>query len=290
MTNNNLTIGFIGLGEMGGPIAHNLLRAGYPLIGFDLDVVRLTNVVTAGAVAGKDIADVVAQSDVIATSLPSSEAFIQVAEKELLPHVRPGQIVIDFGTVTPPETRRLAAQFAERNVDLLDVPLSGGGGGAQRAELYMFVGGKEATVDRCRPILETVGGPDRITYCGPAGAGQAVKGVNQLMMGLVNAAYLEAISFGVNEGVDINVIAQAIGNEGRWRVDFHRTASQIANGEGLNIGVKFRELPYFLQAADEAGFDLPLTQVLRAYCEQGERVTIDDHREAPSYWHELINR
>ena len=138
-----------------------------------------------------------------------------------------------------------------------------------------------------RPLLETVGGPERLTYCGPAGSGQVVKGVNQLMMGIVNAAYLEAIAFGVNEGVDAGVIRQAIGNEGRWRVDFNATAAQIEAGNGVNVGVKFRELPYFLQAASEAGYDLPITAAVRAYCDQGERVAVDDHREAPSYWHEL---
>lgn len=113
---------------------------------------------------------------------------------------------------------------------------------------------------------------------------------HQLMMGLVDAAYLEAISFGVNSGVDIGVIQQAIGNEGRWRVDFHSTAQRIADGKGNNVGVKFRELPYFLQAATASGFPLPIAQAVYATCDRGERVVIDDHRDAPSYWHELTQR
>jgi 2-hydroxy-3-oxopropionate reductase len=290
MTQTLPCIGFIGLGEMGGPMARNLLRAGYPLIGFDLDPERMARVVAAGATAGVDIADVIARCQVIATSLPSSDAFVEVAECEILPHVRAGQVVIDFGTVTPPETRRLAAIFAERAVHLIDAPVSGGGSGAERGQLYIFVGGDREIVARSRPILEVVGGPEHVTYCGPAGSGQVVKGVNQLMMGLVDAAYLEAISFGVNSGVDINIIKQAIGYEGRWRVDFQRTAQRIADGNGENVGVKFRELPYFLHAAAEAGFSLPITQAVRATCDQGERIVIDDHREAPSYWHELTKR
>lgn len=281
------TIGFIGLGEMGGPMARNLLKAGYPLIGYDLDPARLQAAAAAGMRPGAGVADVVAQCDIIATSLPSSAAFVAVAEEEILPSVRSGQIAIDFGTVTPPETRRLAACFAEQGVDLIDAPVSGGGAGAERAQLYMFVGGKAETVDRCMPIFQTVGGPDRITYCGPAGSGQVVKGVNQLMMGLVDAAYLEAISFGVNSGVDIDIIAKAIGSEGRWRADFNRTARRIAEGQGNHVGVKFRELPYFLQAAEAGGFALPITRTVREFCDKGERVVIDDHREAPSYWHEL---
>ena len=284
------TIGFIGLGEMGGPMARNVLAAGYRVVGFDLDAARLADVVAAGATAGVSVPDVVQRCDIIATSLPSSSAWVQLAEQELLPHVRTGQIVIDFGTVTPPETRRLAARFAERGVDLLDVPLSGGGAGAQQARLYMFVGGKRATVERCLPLLHTIGGAERLTYCGEAGCGQVVKGVNQLMMGIVEAAYLEAISFGVNSGVDIETIQRAIGSEGRWRTDFHRVAQRIMDGEGNNVGVKFRELPYFLEAAEAAGFELPITNAVRQFCEKGERIVIDDHRPAPSYWHELTQQ
>lgn len=287
MTSALPTIGFIGLGEMGGPMVRNLLQAGYPVLGFDLDAQRLATAVAAGAIAGADVVDLVRQSHVIATSLPSSQAFVAVAEQEILPHVAAGQTVIDFGTVTPPQTRRLAERFADQGVDLLDVPVSGGPGGVKARQLYMFAGGVQATVDRCLPILEAVGGPQRITYCGPAGSGQVVKGVNQLMMGLVDAAHLEAIAFGVNSGVGVDVIAQAIGNEGRWRADFQRTAQRIAQRAGKNVGVKFRELPYFLQAAAEAGFPLPITQTVRDFCDKGERVVIDDHREAPSYWHEL---
>ncbi len=284
------TIGFIGLGEMGGPMARNLLRAGYPLIGYDQDAERLAHVVDAGAEAGAGVADVVQRCDVIATSLPSSTSWVTLVEDEALPYVRRGQILIDFGTVTPPEVRRLAACLAERGVDLLDVPVSGGGRGAELGRLYMFVGGEAATVERCLPILHAVGGADRLTYCGPAGSGQVVKGVNQLMMGLVEAACLEAISFGVNSGVDAQIIQQAIGHEGRYRADFHHTAQRIVGSGGENVGVKFRELPYFIDAAQEGGFDLPIAATVYSYCDKGERVAFDDHRPAPSYWHELTSR
>jgi 3-hydroxyisobutyrate dehydrogenase-like beta-hydroxyacid dehydrogenase len=272
---------------MGGPMALNLMKAGYDVIGLDLDSERQSVVVDAGATGANDVADVVRSSDVVATSLPSSSSFVTVAEAEILPVIGAGQIVIDFGTVSPPETRRLAARFAEEGAVLLDVPVSGGSIGAQWATLLMFAGGDEATVERCRPILEAVGGSETLTYCGPSGAGQAVKGVNQLMMGLGNAAYLESIAFGVNEGVDASVIERAIGHQGRWRGDFNATAKLIVEGEGNSVEVKFRELPYFLHAAEMSGYELPLTRALRAFTEDGERVTVDDHREAPAFWHEL---
>lgn len=288
MSQPNLpTLGFIGLGAMGAHMTASLLRAGYPVVAYDLDAARLDEAVAAGAQRAVEVAELVARVDVIATSLPSSDAFVRVAEAELLPHVRAGQTIIDFGTVTPPETRRLAALFAARNVALIDAPVSGGPGGAQAAQLYMFVGGAPDAVERCRPILETVGGSQRLTYCGEAGSGQVVKGVNQLMMGLVDAAILEAISFGVNAGVDAEVIAQALGSEGRWRRDFHAIAGRVAQGNGTGVGVKFRELPYFLNEAAANGSQLPITATVHAFCDAGERVVTDDNRPAPSYWHQL---
>ncbi len=279
-------LGFIGLGAMGGPMARNLLAAGYEVLGFDLDDKKITACV--GVRAAVSVADVVARADVVMTSLPSSEAYVQLADEALVPNAREGQIFVEFGTTTPPQLRRLATAFAERGAELLDAPVSGGSGGAERGMLYIFVGGDEATVERCRPLLQIVGDPDKTTYCGPCGAGQVVKGVNQLMMGLGNAAYLEAVAFGVRGGVEADVIQRALGNEGRWRHDLHTIARAAAEGQAEEQSVKFRELPYFLSEAQDACFALPLTQVLYAFCDKGERVARDDKRDAPSYWHELM--
>ncbi len=287
MTEPQPTIGFIGLGAMGEPMVRNLLAAGHEVYGFDLNQERLDAAVRAGAKSAKNIADLVAKAPIIIASLPSSQAFVTVAETELLPHVRAGQTIIDVGTTAIPQTRRLAEAFAARGVDFIDAPLSGGPGGVERKQLYIFIGGERQVVDRHMPLFITIGGPDRITYCGPVGAGQAVKGVNQLMMGLGNAAYLEAISFGVNAGVDAAVIQQALGNTGRWRVDLHSTAGQIVDGRGEEVGVKFRELPYFVEAAAALGFPLPLTEHLYNVCDEGERIVVDDNRPAPSFWYEL---
>lgn len=280
-------LGFIGLGAMGGAMTANLARAGYTVHAYDLDAECLAAAQDAGAQPAAAISRLIAAAQIILTSLPSSDAFVQVAEKELLPHVQAGQTIIDVGTVTPPETRRLATAFAQKGVALIDAPVSGGPGGAQDARLYMFVGGAPEAVETVRPILETIAGNERMTYCGAAGCGQVVKGVNQLMMGLVEAAHLEAIAFGVNAGVAPEIIAQAIGNEGRLRAGFNHTAQRVAQAAGNQVGVKFRELPYFLNEAQHATFPLPLTAVLHAFCDGGPRIVVDDNRPAPSFWHEL---
>lgn len=290
MTKTLPTVGFIGLGAMGGAMARNLLAAGFPLTGYDLKAELTAAIAGAGGQIAASVGELVDRCDLICTSLPSSQAWVTVAETEILPQARTGQTVVDFGTVTPPETRRLASLFAKKDVALLDAPVSGGPGGAERADLYCFVGGDPTAVEEMRPLLQTVAGAEKITYCGSSGSGQVVKGVNQLMMGLADAAYLEALSFGVNHGVDAAILEQALGTSGRWRADLNRTARRIVAGEGENVGVKFRELPYFLRAAAEAGFDLPLTERLHAFCDAGERVVIDDNRPAPSFWRELTGR
>ncbi len=283
-------IGFIGVGAMGGPMARHLLQAGYPVCVCDTSEERVAACVEAGASRAEFVDDVVRQSDIVCTSLPSSETFVTLAERVLLPGARPGQLFIDFGTVIPTETQRLARAFAEHGAALIDAPVSGGPGGAEKARLLMFVGGDAAAVERCRPVLETVGGAERLTCCGPSGMGQVVKGVNQLAMGLGAAAYLEAVAFGVRAGADAETIGRALGGPEPWRSIVIRTAEAAASGKAEQMGVKFRELPYYLQAAHDLGFSLPITDTIYGFCDAGERMVTDDNRPAPSFWHELMDK
>lgn len=285
---SSTTLGLIGLGAMGRPIAANLVRAGHRVLGHDLSAERLSAAAAEGVELAASAEALVDAAEVVLTSLPSSDAFVRCVEDLLLPRIRADQLVVDLGTVTPPETRRLAAAFRAKGADLVDAPLSGGPRGAERGDLHVFVGGENEPVRRAWPLLEVIGG--RITHCGPPGAGQVVKGVNQLAMGLGAAAYVEAVAFGVLGGVDPAVVARAIGGEGDFRGPLGRIAERIARGEGEGIGVKFRELPYFLREAAEAGFELPLTETLHRFCEPGERVVVDDNRPAPSFLHELLRQ
>jgi 3-hydroxyisobutyrate dehydrogenase-like beta-hydroxyacid dehydrogenase len=284
-------IGFIGLGAMGGNMAKQLLGAGYELIGFDINPERLAACVSVGATAAENADSVVKQSRVVLTSLRSSAIFVEVAKKHLLPNAREGQTFIDLGTTTAPETRRLAAAFSDRSATLIDAPVSGGPQGAATGTLRIFVGGDEKAVARCRPILETLGEPKRVVHCGPSGAGQVVKGANQLAMGLGVAAYLEAIAFGVRAGVDPEAIDQAVGNDEGWRGHFSGVARQIINGNGGNMVVKFPELPYFLEEARMQGFEIPLTQALYDFLKVSKHEFFDNmNRPSRSFWLELMSR
>lgn len=285
-----MNLALIGAGEMGGPIARNLLAAGYSLSVCDIDPERLQAAVALGAKPLKSAADAAKAGDTVLTSLPSSESFVETADRDLVPNARDGQIFIDLGTNVPAETRRLAEAFRKRGAFLLDVPVSGGPYGAERAELYMFAGGEEEAFRKTMPLLEKIGKPGRIVYCGKSGMGHVAKGVNQLAMGLGTAAFIEAMAFAARSGLDPVLAHRAVGDsESResWRCHFEGIAGAIAAEKGESLGVKFRELPYFLREARESGFVLPLTETLFRVCDAGERVVIDDHRPAPSFWRQL---
>ncbi len=288
MKSQHPKIGFIGLGNMGSRMAKNLINAGYSLIGYDIDKTKCAEATTIGAVMANDSAQVVKETDVIMTSLRSSDVFFNVAEMSFLPNATEGKIFIDLGTSEIQKTRELAKALYERGSTLIDAPVSGGPHGSETGTLRIFVGGDAAVVEKCRPILEVLGDPKHVVYCGPIGSGQIVKGVNQLAMGLGAAAYMEAMAFGVCAGVDPMAIRNAVGMGNGWRGEFDKIAKRIIDGTGKTLVVKFPELPYFLAAAETSGFEIPLTEALYEFCKQGNYEMLDNmNRPSRSFWHEL---
>ena len=287
MSSPQPAIGFIGLGLMGGPMARNLIRAGYNLSVYDLDQEKIA--ACPGAQAMQDGVQSVANADIVMTSVPSFEVAETLAT-ELLPHARPGQIFIELSTMTPSQAVNVAATYAQRDIVRLDVPVSGGPRGAEAAQLRMFVGGDEDTARQCWPIFEVLGDPERIVYCGPAGHGQAVKLVNQLTMGLSNAIYLETIGYAVQKGIDIDVLVKGIGGDGAWRQQFNQIAQRIQAGRAIDTDVKFVQLEQFTDDARHDGYTMPLARSLYEFCVGGEYITTEEIYPAPSFWHELHAR
>ena len=289
MTSQKLRIiGFIGLGNMGGRMAKNLHNAGYPLIGYDIDAAKCEALAAISATPGKNTTEVVRNSDVILTSLRSSDVFCSVAEQHFIPNAREGHVFIDLGTTEVEKTRDIATALDAKGATLIDAPVSGGPHGSETGTLRIFIGGDAAVVEKCRPILEVLGEPKYVVYCGPSGSGQIVKGVNQLAMGLGAAAYMEAMAFGVCAGVDPTAIREAVGMGDGWRGQFDGIAKRIIDGDGKNLVVKYPELPYFLAAAEAAGFEIPLTEALYEFCKKGNYEMFDNmNRSSRSFWHEL---
>ena len=214
--------------------------------------------------------------------------FVKVAE-EILPDLKDGKILIDAGTTEVPETRRLAQQIRAQGADLVDAPVSGGGRGADAGTLAVMVGGAPETVAQCRPILDTIG--DNIGHLGDVGAGQLGKAVNQIAMGVAQAAFLEAAFIGVRDGLDPQALWDTLSTAGAARTSFEQAVKQIIDNRAASQDCKLRELPYFIAQAKAAGINLPLTEALYHFSSQGENRTQDPLGiPTPSFWYELNHR
>ncbi len=275
---------------MGGPMARHIASVASPLSVYDRAPVALAAAVANGATAAESVAELVSRSDVVCTSLPDFTVFVEVAQTELLPAAREGQLFIDFGTTTASETVRLAHAFAERGARLVDAPVSGGGGGAVAGTLRVFAGGRAEDVEAVRPILEAVGDPQRVVYCGSSGQGQAMKVVNQLGMGLVHAAVLEAASFGRRAGLDLEAMERAIGGDGGFRGLFSTVLAKMADGAGDDVGIKYGQLGAFSEEAGLMDHRLPIADALLEFCRDAELLTVEAGRPSPSFWRELCGR
>lgn len=204
------TVGFIGLGRMGLPMAQNLLRAGFPLVVHNRSRGNVDVMSSHGAVASSSPSEVTGLSDVVLTCLPDVPAVEQVffGESGVLTATRPGQILVDHSTVGPSTSQQIAVQASERRVQFLDAPISGGVERAADATLTIMVGGDRQAYATALSVLEIMA--DKVSYVGPSGAGSVVKLVNQLMVGIHSLAAAEALVLGVKGGADPDMLVEII--------------------------------------------------------------------------------
>jgi 3-hydroxyisobutyrate dehydrogenase len=195
-------IGFIGLGNMGLPMARNLLRAGHRLTVFDLVDAAREEAVTAGAKAAGSAGEAAAGAQVVLTMLPEGRHVREVylGEDGVIARSRPDALLIDCSTIDVASARAVAAAAGARGLEMLDAPVSGGVAGAEGATLTFMVGGSEAGVARARPILEQMG--KAVVHAGPSGNGQAAKICNNLILGISMIAVSEAFALGKRLGLE----------------------------------------------------------------------------------------
>jgi len=206
------TVGFIGLGLMGKPMALNLLKRGFPLVAHSRSAPPVDELVRAGARRADSPADVARQCTRIITMVPDSADVEQVLEggRGVFETIRPGTILIDMSTISPVVTRRLAASARAKSATLLDAPVSGGEIGAINASLSIMVGGDEGAFAEVAPILRAMGNPERIVRIGDSGAGQLCKVCNQMVIGGTLAVVSEAIALARKAGVDPAKVREAL--------------------------------------------------------------------------------
>ncbi len=204
------SIGFIGIGNMGLPMLANLLKAGYPVTGFDVRPEAVAAAVGRGAVAAGSAAEVAARVDVVITMLPNSpdvEA-AYLGPKGVLEGARPGLVCIDMSTIDPAVTRRVGERLAAAGVRLLDAPVSGAVPRAVEGTLTIMVGGEAGLAEAMRPVLAAMG--RNVIHVGPLGAGEVAKICNNLIAGVSMIAVAEAFTLGMRAGVDPRVLHDVI--------------------------------------------------------------------------------
>lgn len=270
-------IGFIGLGIMGKPMAKNLIKAGYYLTVYDIVGENMEEVVTEGATGASSSKEVAANSDKIITMLPDSADSDKaiLGPGGVLEGARSGSVVIDMSSIAPLVSQKIAAQCAQKGVEMLDAPVSGGEPGAINATLAIMVGGKQEVFDESYDLLKTMGG--NVVLTGDVGAGGVTKLANQIIVAINIEGLSEAMVLAQRAGVDPEKVFNAI------RGGLAGSAVMEAKGpmmldRNFNAGFRMRlhqkDLRNVLQTAQELNIPLPVTaqvqQMIGALINDGE--------------------
>jgi 3-hydroxyisobutyrate dehydrogenase len=197
-----MRIGFIGLGNMGGPMAQNLLKAGHEVIGFDVAKAALDALAKGGGREAPTAAAAANGAEIVLTMLPAGPQVREVymGAGGVLAAARPGALLIDSSTIDVESARAVAAAAGERGFDMLDAPVSGGVGGASAGTLTFMVGGSEKGFARAEPVLKAMG--KTIVHAGPSGTGQAAKICNNMILGISMIAVCEGFALAEKLGLD----------------------------------------------------------------------------------------
>ena len=256
-------IGFIGLGIMGKPMSKNLLKAGYPLVVYDIVAETVDEVVKAGAEKGTSPKDVAAKADAIITMLPNSPHVKEVVlgKNGIIETMRPGSILIDMSSIAPLVSREVAAALAAKKIRMLDAPVSGGEPKAIDATLSIMVGGNRVDFDEYLPILKTMGAS--VVLCGEIGAGNVTKLANQIVVAANIAAVSEALVLATKAGVNPDLVFQAIrgGLAGSTVMDAKSPMMLDRNFKpGFRINLHIKDLNNVLDTAKGISAPTPLTE------------------------------
>ncbi len=203
------TIGFIGLGIMGAPMAGHLMNAGHKIICYDVVPAAVERLVAQGAEAGTSPADVASKVEIVISMVPDSPDVekVYLGENGVLAGAKPGTLLADMSSISPVVAKKVAAAAAEKGCPMLDAPVSGGERGAKEAKLSIMVGGDPKVFEQMAPIFEVMGKP---TLCGASGAGQTVKACNQIQVAMNFIGLAEALVLGAKAGVDPEIIIKVL--------------------------------------------------------------------------------
>ena len=259
------TVGFIGLGIMGRPMAKNLMEAGYDLVVYNRSPEKAEELAGEGATAAGSPREVAEACDVVVTMLPDSPQVEEVLAGEggVFEGVREGALIVDMSTISPVVTEGLATKAKERGASLLDAPVSGGDVGAVEGTLSIMVGGDEGDFERARPLFEVMG--KTVTHVGPTGAGQVTKAANQIVVALTIEAVSEALVLGSAGGVApekiLDVLGGGLAGNKVMEVKREKFLSHTFD-PGFRSELHHKDLGIALAAGREYGVALPVTAIV----------------------------
>ncbi len=252
------TVGFIGLGNMGGRMARCLVARDRRVIGYDA---RAGSAADCGADPAESVTAVVEQTDVILLSLPHSRIVEAVVEGPdgILGNARPGQIVIDLSTSEPASTRRLARRLAEQGVTLLDAGISGGAAAAAKGALTLMVGGPAETLDSVTPVLDAFS--SKVFHCGPVGAGHTAKLLNNFLNAISLSATAEVMVAGKKAGLDLAVLLEVFNSSSGVNFATLNRFPSIIRGDylegGLTNALMMKDVLAYVDLTTELGVASP---------------------------------
>jgi len=271
-----LTIGYIGLGIMGKPMAHNILKSGFSVVVHNRSRAAVKELVAEGAKEAYSAAEVADQVDVVMTNLPDSPdvEMVVLGKEGIIESAHQGLIFVDNSTIKPATSRMIAERLGEKGVSCLDAPVSGGDIGAQKGTLAIMVGGPLAAYQRVLPIFQAIG--KTITHVGGVGAGQIAKAANQIMVAAQMVAMGELLIFARKAGAEPEKVIQAIqgGAAQCWTLD--NKPARLFKGirdPGFKAYMQAKDLGIVLETARQYGIPLPAaaihSQLFTAMLEMG---------------------
>ena len=259
-------IGFVGLGNMGGPMARNLVAAGHELKVFDLQAQLVAGV--KGAHGAEDAAACAVDVDVFVSMLPAGRHVEQLylGDGGVLAAAGTNTLLVDCSTIDPGTARKVAAAAAERGLTLLDAPVSGGTAGAEAGTLTFIVGGPADGLERARPLLEVMG--RNVFHAGDSGAGQIAKICNNMLLAVLMAGTAEALALGVNNGLDPAVLSEIMkqSSGGNWALNVYNPYPGVMDGVpasrgyqgGFLVDLMNKDLGLALETAEASASAVPL--------------------------------
>jgi 2-hydroxy-3-oxopropionate reductase len=259
------TVGFIGLGIMGGPMAANLVKAGFDVIGYNRGPEPTRRLVEQGGRGADSLAEAVRDADVVVTMLPDSSDVEAVAlgEDGIYAHAKPATLHLDMSSIRPDVAKQVAEAGKQRGLRVLDAPVSGGEQGAIDATLSIMAGGDPNDFADARPVLEAVG--RTVVHVGPVGAGQTVKAANQLIVAGTIELVAEAIVFLEAYGVDMEAAIKVLAGGLAGNAILERKAPGMLARDftpGFRIELHHKDMGIVTSAAREAGVVVPLGAVV----------------------------